>query len=140
MEAIHERKQARLIGVSNFSLDQLQLLCSEASIRPRFVQNRCFARDGWDRRVRQFCAAHGIIYQGFSLLTANRDVLNHPELARIAQRHGRTVSQVVFRFAIDVGMIALTGTTSARHMRGDLDVFQFKLDEGEVGRIEGVMG
>src|SRR3712207_7235718 len=43
--------------------------------------------------------------------------------SRIAQRHGRTVAQVVFRFALDVGMVPLTGTTDPDHMRADLDVF-----------------
>jgi diketogulonate reductase-like aldo/keto reductase len=136
IEAIHVSGRARLVGVSNFSLSQLQLLSGEAKVRPRFVQNRCFARDGWDRGVRKFCAANGITHQGFSLLTANRDVLHHPDLARIAERYGRSVIQVVFRFALDVGMVALTGTTDAAHMRSDLEVFQFELEPEEVARIE----
>jgi diketogulonate reductase-like aldo/keto reductase len=136
MEAIHVSGRVRLLGVSNFTLDQLERLCQQARVQPRFVQNRCYAAHGWDRRIREFCAAHGIVYQGFSLLTANRGVLAHPELVRIAQRHGRTGSQVVFRFALDVGMVPLTGTTDAGHMREDLEVFQFRLDAEEVGRIE----
>ena len=70
------------------------------------------------------------------MLTANREALARPELARVARRHGRTVAQVVFRFALEVGMVALTGTTDAGHMREDLDVFDFRLEPGEVGRIE----
>ena len=77
-----------------------------------------------------------MVYQSFSLLTANQGVLAHPELARIARRHGRTVSQVVFRFALDVGMVPLTGTTDAGHMREDLQVFAFRLEPEEVERIE----
>jgi diketogulonate reductase-like aldo/keto reductase len=136
MEAIHDTGRARLLGVSNVSLAQLQELCAGARVRPRFVQNRCYAARGWDRRVREFCAANGIAYQGFSLLTANRDVLTHPETARIAERHGRDVSQIVFRFAFDVGVVVLTGTTNADHMRADLDVFDFRLETDEVKRIE----
>jgi diketogulonate reductase-like aldo/keto reductase len=86
--------------------------------------------------VRQFCTAHGLVYQGFSLLTANRDVMTHPELTRIARRHGQTVSQLVFRFALDVGIVPLTGTTDAGHMREDLAVFEFRLGPEEVERIE----
>jgi diketogulonate reductase-like aldo/keto reductase len=137
MEAIHDSGRARLLGGSNVSLEQLQRLCEDARVRPRFVQNRCYAARRWDRRVREFCAANDLIYQGFSLLTANRDVMAHPELARIAKRHGRTVSQIVFRFAIDVGMMFLTGPSDAKHMREDLDVFDFRLDPEEVKRIEG---
>src|SRR5262249_7846239 len=128
--------RARLLGVSNVTLDQLQRLCEQARIAPRFVQNRCYADRGWDRRVREFCAHNGLVYQAFSLLTANRAVLARPELARIAPHHGRVPSQVVFRFALDAGMIPLTGTTSAEHMRADLEVFDFRLDPEEVERIE----
>jgi diketogulonate reductase-like aldo/keto reductase len=133
MEDIHDSGRTRLLGVSNVSLEQLQLLCDKARVPPRFVQNRCFATTGWDRQMRQFCQAHGIVYQGFSLLTANRQVLTHPDLLLIAKRHGRQISQVVFRFALDVGMIPLTGTTSGEHMRSDLELFEFQLRPEEVG-------
>ncbi len=109
MEAIHSSGRARQLGISNVTLKQLQSLCKEARVRPRFVQNRCHAAQGWGRRIRQFCAANGVVYQGFSLLTANRKVTAHRQLIRIAERHGRTASQIVFRFAIDVGMVPLTG-------------------------------
>jgi len=136
MEALHDSGRARLLGVSNVSLDQLQSLCRQARVRPQVVQNRCHAARGWGRPVRAFCAAHGLAYQGFSLLTANRDALAHPGLTQIARRHGRSAAQVVFRFALDVGMVALTGTTDAGHMREDLEVFDFRLESDEVERIE----
>jgi diketogulonate reductase-like aldo/keto reductase len=136
MEGLHDRGRARLLGVSNVNLEQLRLLCKEARVRPRLVQNRCYAARGWDRDVRKFCAANGLVYQGFSLLTANQEALARPELARVAARHGRTVAQVVFRFALEVGMVPLTGTSDAGHMRADLDVFDFRLEPEEVERIE----
>lgn len=135
MEAIHDSGHARLLGVSNVHLDQLQLLCQQARVRPSFVQNRCFAVRGWDHEVRAFCAANDIVYQGFSLLTANRQFLAARAIATIAQRHGRTVAQVVFRFALDVGMIPLTGTTNADHMQSDLDIFDFQLEPKEIDEI-----
>jgi diketogulonate reductase-like aldo/keto reductase len=136
MEAIHSSGRARQLGISNVTLKQLQSLYKEARVRPRFVQNRCHAAQGWGRRIRQFCAANGVVYQGFSLLTANRKVTAHRQLIRMAERHGRTASQIVFRFAIDVGMVPLTGTTDAEHMREDLDVFDFRLEAKEVGIID----
>jgi diketogulonate reductase-like aldo/keto reductase len=138
VEAIHDSGKVRLLGVSNVDLEQLQLLCEKARVRPRFVQNRCYAVMGWDRDVREFCSANGIVYQGFSLLTANRGALVHPEMTRIAQRHGRNVLQIVFRFALDVGMLPLTGTTNAAHMAADLEVFDFQLEPEEVKRIENI--
>jgi diketogulonate reductase-like aldo/keto reductase len=138
MESLHQGGRARLLGVSNVTLEQLERLSAGARVRPRFVQNRCYAARGWDRAVREFCAANGVVYQAFSLLTANREALASPELARIAARHGRSVSQVVFRFALEVGMVPLTGTSDAGHMRADLEVFDFRLEPGEVDAIERV--
>ena len=140
MEAILESGRARMLGVSNVTAEQLRTLCQDARVQPRFVQNRCYADQGWDRAVREFCHTSGITYQGFSLLTTNRATMAHPDLARIAKRHDRTPSQIVFRFAIHIGILPLTGTTSATHMREDLTVLDFQLDEGEVRCIESISG
>ncbi len=136
MEIIHDSGRARLLGVSNVTLEQLAELWQGARVRPRIVQNRCYAVQGWDRQVRQFCSAQGAIYQGFSLLTANREILANAELVRIAKRHGCRAAQVAFRFALDVGMMPLTGTTDAEHMREDLEALDFRLDAGEIELIE----
>ena len=136
METICDSGRTRMLGVSNVTLEQLQGLCQEARVQPCLVQNRCYAVRGWDRQVREFCAANDMSYQGFSLLTANRKAMAHAELARIAERHGRTITQIVFRFALDVGMIPLTGTTNSDHMQSDLDVFGFRLEPAEVDQIE----
>jgi diketogulonate reductase-like aldo/keto reductase len=104
------------------------------------VQNRCFARTGWDRSVRRICAEHGIVYQGFSLLTANERELSTPEVRRIAERHGRSVAQIVFRFALELGMLPLTGTSSVSHMREDQSSFDFELGEADVSTIERISG
>lgn len=136
IETIHESGRARRIGISNVSLEQLQSLDARARIPPSFVQNRCYAERSWDRPVREYCRDKGIIYQGFSLLTANRSLLAHAELAQMAAAYDRTASQIVFRFALDVGILPLTGTTNPIHMRADLDVVNFRLQKNDVLRLE----
>lgn len=136
MELVHSTGRAKSLGVSNVNLPQLELLWRGARVRPQFVQNRCYAVMGWDRDVRAFCRTHGIVYQGFSLLTANRPVLAHPTVLDIAARHKRHATQVLFRFALDVGMLPLTGTTNPAHMRDDLSIGDFRLDPTEIGTIE----
>ncbi|MCJ8503047.1 aldo/keto reductase family protein [Desulfatitalea alkaliphila] len=138
MEALQQEGAVRRIGVSNIAVDQLTLLLEKATVMPAFVQNRCFAHTGWDARVRAVCRQNGIIYQGFSLLTANAAVLNQPGVFRLVQQLRRTVPQIVFRFALQVGMIPLTGTTSETHMREDLSVYDFELDAGDVQMIENI--
>ena len=120
-----------LLGISNVSADQLDALLARARIRPVFVQNRCLARAGWDAEVRALCQTHDIIYQAFSLLSGNRQVLLKPRVAEIARHHNKTVPQVVFRFAVQLGMLPLTGTTDGAHMRHDLDISDFTLTRDE---------
>lgn len=140
MEAIQQRGGARWLGVSNVTVEQLERFHRQARVAPRFVQNRCRAFQGWDRQVRRFCEANGIVYQGFSLLTANREALAHPDVRAIAARYGRPAAQIVFRFAIQAGMIALTGTSNPDHMRLDLDALNFEMDAKDVERIERIAG
>jgi diketogulonate reductase-like aldo/keto reductase len=139
MEALHAAGKARLIGVSNVSVEQLAELWTRAATKPAVVQNRCFAATGWDRAVRMFCRERGILYQGFSLLTANVEVLRHRRVHAIAARTGRTIAQVIFRFAIEAGMIPLTGTTSTEHMAEDLAALDFALKPDDVRAIESLV-
>ena len=138
MENIYNSGRALILGVSNVTREQLQSLCEDARIRPRFVQNRCYASQGWDYNIRSFCNANEIIYQGFSLLTANRNLLDHPELKRIAHRCNMDVSQIIFRFALDIGIMPITGTSNIKHMQTDLDIFEFRLNVEDIEVIEAI--
>jgi len=136
MEGLYHSGKTKMIGISNVTAAQLAQLCDQAKVRPMMVQNRCFAALAWDKQVREMCRAHGIIYQGFSLLTANRESFAQPEMRAIAQRVGAGLAQVIFRFAMQIGMLPLTGTTNEQHMKEDLAVEQFSLTDEEIQRIE----
>jgi diketogulonate reductase-like aldo/keto reductase len=132
--------RTRFLGVSNVSLQHLEEMAAAHTEAPAFVQNRCFARLGWDRDVRLFCQKRNIRYQGFSLLTANVEVLQHPLLQGLAARANATPAQAVFSFARAVGMLPLTGTSSAEHMKQDLESREVVLSAEAVRAIESIAG
>lgn len=136
METLFNNKQVHAIGVSNISQVQLTELCKFAKVKPRFVQNRCYANTGWDKEVRQICQKENILYQGFSLLTANRQQLSSPLMVELAQKYNKTIPQIVFRFCQQLNMICLTGTTNPDHMKQDLDIYDFELNPDEMSMIE----
>ena len=140
IEEIHKSGKTRMIGISNVNATQLAMLVKNARIAPMVVQNRCYAVRGWDRDVREICRMKGIIYQGFSLLTANPDVVRHPAVAQIAKRVGVCPEQVIFRFAMQVGMVPLTGTTNKEHMKEDLRANSIELSREEVNLIDSIAG
>jgi diketogulonate reductase-like aldo/keto reductase len=136
IESLYDSGKTKMIGISNVTADQLTLLCMKATHKPMMVQNRCYAAFGWDKEVREICRTHHIIYQGFSLLTANRDVFVDPEIRAMAGRYEATLAQLIFRFAMQVGMLPLTGTTNPQHMKEDLQSDRFTLLSEEVRQIE----
>jgi diketogulonate reductase-like aldo/keto reductase len=141
MEAIVDARGAMQLGISNcYSLDYLERLHRSARVKPAVVQNRFYADTGYDRGIRAFCKDHGIVYQSFWTLTANPHVLAHDAVTALATKYGRTPAQVLFRYLTQEHVVPLTGTTSARHMREDLEIFEFELLEDERGWMSGLFG
>ena len=140
MCALKAEGKTRLLGVSNVSRKHLDELAASGAELPVFVQNRCYARQGWDRSVRQFCKDRNISYQGFSLLTANSDLFGQAAVKAVMKRLDATIAQVVFRFSQQVGMIPLTGTTDPDHMKEDLACEKLELTPAEVSAIESLAG
>jgi len=138
IETLYEEGLTRRIGISNVTLKHLTELVAFAKIKPMVVQNRCYATSGWDYEVRQLCQEHGIIYQGFSLLTANTGAFGHPEIKKLAIKHKADPAQIIFRFAQQIGMQPLTGTTQKEHMLLDLDSDKLLLLNEELSIIEGI--
>lgn len=136
IESLYDAGKTKMIGVSNVTAEQLTLLCMKAKHKPMVVQNRCYAAFGWDKEVREICQTQHIMYQGFSLLTANREIFIDPEIRAMAARYDVTLAQLVFRFAMQIGMLPLTGTTNPQHMREDLQSDQFNLLSEEIRQIE----
>jgi diketogulonate reductase-like aldo/keto reductase len=140
IEALAGAGRTRFIGVSNFTLAQLRELLKVAEVAPRFLQNRCYAKTGWDRAVRQLCSEHGVVYQGFSLLTANRAELQTAPFTALCKRTGRSSAELVFAFARQIGMLPLTGTSNTEHMRLDLAAVDLPLERADLELIETLAG
>jgi diketogulonate reductase-like aldo/keto reductase len=138
MENLFHAGKVKLLGISNVNLAQLEELYDLAEVKPSFVQNRCFANTQWDMQIRSFCKKNGIIYQGFSLLTANQSYLFNDTVQKLAMKYDKTIAQIIFRFALQMGILPLTGTSDPEHMHKDLDLHGFKLAESELKLIEDI--
>lgn len=140
MEALYDEEKTLAIGLSNVSGTHLRQVIDLGKVKPDFVQNRCFAAQGWDREVRAICRENDIAYQGFSLLTANQQVLEDARIQMLADRYEVTPQQIIFRAAQQMGMIPLTGTSSEKHMRQDLNCSEFELSDLEILLVETISG
>jgi len=140
MRKVRDAGHTRFLGVSNVSLLHLEQMAAAHTEAPAFVQNRCYARLGWDRDIRSFCRERKIIYQGFSLLTANTEVMRHSLVTGLAASAQVTPAQILFSFSRAVGILPLTGTSDAEHMKQDLDSKNLALPPDAVRTIESLAG
>ncbi|WP_412755744.1 aldo/keto reductase family protein [Legionella anisa] len=135
MEELVCSRKVKFLGISNVNMAQVEELYRKVSIKPSFIQNRCFAITQWDQDVRTFSQKNKIIYQGFSLLTANQRYLLNPHMQSLAVKYDKTIPQIIFRFANQVGILPLTGTTNQQHMDNDLNIYDFELTQEEIQYI-----
>lgn len=140
MEQLVAGGGVKQLGISNcYDPEQFEQLYLNASIKPAVIQNRFYAASGYDREIRKFCREHHIVYQSFWTLTANPNVLASNVLQALAEKYRRSAEQIFFRYLTQIGIVPLTGTTTQTHMRDDLAIFEFKLDESECAAIEALL-
>ena len=139
MELLVDSGTVGVLGISNVAPQQVRDLLAFARIAPTFVQNRCYASRNWDHEVRAICTDADMIYQGFSLLTANKSTLTSAAVLACAKHYERTPAQIIFRYALQLGMLPLTGSSSAIHLREDLQVFDFALTVDEMTALTAII-
>lgn len=140
MEAIHATGGTRQLGISNcYDHTVLKALYTDAKVKPAVLQNRFYKDNQFDAEQRQWCNEHGLVFESFWSLTANAKLLVSPVVQDLAQAHGKTEAQVFFRYLSQLGIIPLTGTSSAQHMREDLEISSFELSAEQMQHMDNLL-
>lgn len=133
-ERLQAEGKARSIGVSNFKPSHLERLLEETSVVPAINQIQ-ISPSITRINERAFNGNHGIATESYSPLGAGRDLLNAPVLAAIARKHGRTPGQIVLRWHVQEGLVAIPKSANPLRMKENLDVFGFALDHEDMSAI-----
>jgi 2,5-diketo-D-gluconate reductase A len=131
---LYREGRARSIGVSNFQAHHLRRLHSESDIPPAVNQIEVSPYITQDE-LRRFCAEHQIAVEAWSPLARGGDLLNDPEIARIASDTGKTPAQVVLRWHIERGDIVFPKSTTPSRIKENFDIFDFELSGADVAAI-----
>lgn len=158
MEMLVKEGLVKEIGVSNVTVGQLKELYAFADIKPTQAQIRTFAQRLWEKETREFCKESGITFQGFSLLTANRQFLGAeytevegqkvPKLKfdgkpgrvmeDLIKQTGKGPAQIIFKFCHQIGILPITGTRTLENMKLNLDIEDFELSDQQIAAIENI--
>jgi 2,5-diketo-D-gluconate reductase A len=126
--------KARSIGLSNFKPAHIDRLLAEATIRPTVNQIQLNPRITRPEQ-RAHNAAQGIVTEAWSPLGAGNDLLENPTLAAIGAKYGKTPGQVVLRWHIELGMVAIPRSANPGRIAQNIDIFDFALTSDEIATI-----
>jgi 2,5-diketo-D-gluconate reductase A len=127
----------RDVGVSNYSLDQIDRLTDATGKQPAVNQIE-WAPTLYDAEVARGHAQRGVVLEGYSALK-NTD-LDDPVLRAIADTHGVTSAQVLLRWHLDHGFVAIPKSVTPERIEANFAVTGFSLSDDEVARIDGLAG
>ena len=133
---LKKRGRIRSIGVSNFTADNLERLVADTGVAP--CVNQIELHPGFQQRpLREVHARHGIVTQAWSPLGQGKG-LEDPVLKEIAARHGRSPAQVVLRWHVEIGTVAIPKSANPKRIVENIDVLDFALSEDDHARIAGL--
>ena len=126
--------KTRSIGLSNFKPAHIERLLSETSVRPVVNQIQLNPRITRPEQ-RAYNAKQEIVTEAWSPLGAGNDLLQEPILRSIAEKYGKSPAQVILRWHIDLGIVAIPRSRNPRRIVENFDLFDFALTEDEVAAI-----
>jgi len=126
--------KARSIGLSNFKPDHIDRLLSEASIRPTINQIQLNPRVTRPEQC-AYNTKQGILTEAWSPLGAGSDLLENPTLEAIGAKYNKTPGQVVLRWHIELGIVAIPRSANPRRIAQNINIFDFALTSDEIAAI-----
>ncbi|MDT0302819.1 aldo/keto reductase [Streptomonospora wellingtoniae] len=136
MERLYAEGRVRAVGVSNFHADHLRRILGEGGLVPTVNQVELHPRLT-QQELRRFDKEHDIATEAWSPLGQGQ-LLQDPTIAKVAEAYGKTPAQVILRWHLQIGNIAIPKSVTPERIRSNFDVFDFELSSGDVETVSGL--
>lgn len=137
LETIYRDGRARSIGVSNFTPRHLRRLFAETEVVPAVNQVELHPRFAQDE-LRAFHAEHGMVTEAWSPIGQGQGLLSDPTVTALATARERSAAQVVLRWHVQLGNVAIPKSVTPDRIRSNIEVFDFTLDDSEMAMLSGL--
>lgn len=149
LERLYDEGRIKALGVSNFGIELLEELLAYARIRPVYLQNKysIYQPGSRDEAVQseslmEWLTREKIVMTGYSIIHPGHggylSPMEDPHVKAIAQRHGKTASQVLHRWLLQLGAVVIPRSTKLERIRENADLFSFALPESDMRLINGI--
>ncbi|WP_430787264.1 aldo/keto reductase [Virgibacillus flavescens] len=133
LESLYKTDRVKAIGVSNFQIHHLETLIEEAEIKPMINQVEYHPRLTQEP-LRVFCRDQEIQLEAWSPLMAG-ELLDQPDLQKIADKHGKSIAQIVVRWDLQNGVVTIPKSTKEHRIIENSSVFDFELTPEDMDQI-----
>jgi len=133
MEEFYESGKTRSIGVSNFSVKDIDSILENCRIRPMVNQVKLHIGHRQEE-ITSHCTANGILVEGYSPLATGK-ILSNGEIARVAEKYGKSVAQVSIRYVLQKGALPLPKSVHPEYIRQNIDI-NFEISEDDINRLD----
>ena len=132
MEEAVSKGYVRAIGLSNFGRQEIEKVLSACRVRPAVLQSEChlFHQQG---AMRAYTQQVGIQFEGWApFAEGRRDIFQHPAVAAMARRYGKSVAQVLLAFLMQEGVIVIPRTVNPSQMKENFDSLDLTLSLDDI--------
>ncbi|WGV57475.1 aldo/keto reductase [Brevibacillus brevis] len=136
LETLYKEGRVKAIGVSNFHIHHLKELMKDAEIKPMVNQVEHHPRLT-QKELQDFCREQGIQFEAWSPLMQGQ-LLDNPVLKEIANKHHKSIAQVILRWDLQNGVVTIPKSTKEHRIVENASVFDFELTKEEMDRIDGL--
>ncbi len=135
MEQAYREGKVKAIGLSNFNREQVEQILALCQVRPAVLQTEVHPYSQ-EKEYKAFLQKEGIAIQAwYPLGHGDQALREEPLFAQLAQKYGKSNSQIILRWHIQAGNVVIHGSKDPAHIRDNLDLFDFCLTEEEMEQI-----
>lgn len=135
MEKAYKESKVKAIGLSNFTIEQIQEILDICEVKPAVLQTELHPYFQ-ETELKAFLDKEGIVIQAwYPLGHGDKALLSEPLFGALAEKYGKSNAQIILRWHIQAGNIVIPGSKNPDHIRANFDLFDFTLTEAEMGEI-----
>lgn len=135
IEKAYKEGKVKSIGLSNFFDSSLNKVLKEAEIKPHVVQIECHPYWSQHEVIKIIKPFNIKLMAWYPLYSMDKDLINEPVFAKLAKKYGKSVVQIILRWHIQKGNIPIPGSSNEKHIKSNMDIFDFNLTDDEIEEI-----
>ncbi|MCD8104809.1 MAG: aldo/keto reductase [Lachnospiraceae bacterium] len=136
MEKAYKEGKVRAIGLSNFTIPQIQEILSICEVKPVILQTEVHPYYQ-EKPLKEFLSKEEIAIQAwYPLGHGDKALIQEPVFTELAEKYGKSNAQIILRWHIQAGNVVIPGSKNPDHIKANLDLFDFTLTDEEMARIE----